>query len=159
MHKSVLRIVDIEPVVTRDDEVEVGLLTCYLENGDNFVLYNVPPEIARAIARLRSDDVYMDYSLDIRETIYELLIMLSPKLRSIAKHLAMVVIDGFDSRTMTFKASLFLEIDGIRLRKVMIPSHAIFLALLFNKPIYVTDDVVRISKELEEGEEEEDFME
>ncbi len=159
MHKSVLRIVDIEPVVTRDDDVEVGLLTCYLENGDNFVLYNVPPEIARAIAKLRSDDVYMDYSLDIRETIYELLIMLSPKLRSIAKHLAMVVIDGFDSRTMTFKASLFLEIDGIRLRKVMIPSHAIFLALLFNKPIYVTDDVVRISKELEEGEEEEDFME
>ncbi len=155
MQRSIIRIVDVEPIITRDDnDLEIGLLNCYLENGDNFILYNVPPEITRAIAKLRSEDTYFEYRSDNRETIFELLIMLSPRLRSIGRHLGTVIIDGFDEKTMTYRASLFLEVDGVRIKKTMIPSHAIFLALLFNKPIYVTDDVVRISKELEEGDED-----
>ena len=154
------RVVDVEPIVTKDeDDFEIGILTCYLENGDSFTLYNVPPEIARAIAKIMNYEEYLEVRGDGRSNIYELLIMLAPELRSIGKRINRVVIDGFNSNTLTYSASLFLEIDGVKIRKVMIPSHAIFLALLFNKPIYVTDDVVRISKELEEGEEEEDFME
>ncbi len=156
MTQQLHKVVDIEPMVAKEGEFEIGLLTCYLENGDSFVLYNVPPEIARAISKLRSDDAYFEAREDIRETIYELLIMLSPKLRDIGESIGMVIIDHFDMSTMTYRASLYIEVDGIRIRKVMIPSHAIFLALLFSKPIYVTDEVLRISKELESEEDEEE---
>ena len=156
MAQQLHKVVDVEPMIAKEGEFEIGLLTCYLENGESFVLYNIPPEIARAISKLRSDDAYFEIREDNRETIYELLIMLSPKLSEIGNSIGMVVIDHFDMSTMTYRASLYIEVDGIRIRKVMIPSHAIFLALLFNRPIYVTDEVLKISKDLEGEEEEED---
>ncbi len=154
MERRIYRIVDIEPIVTKDeDDYEVGILTCYLENGDNFTLYNVPPEIARAIAKIMNYEEYLEIRGDNRSNIYELLIMLAPEIRFLGKSINKVVIDGFNSKTLTYSASLFLEIDGVKIRKVMIPSHAIFIALLFNRPIYVTEEVLRISKELEEEDE------
>jgi bifunctional DNase/RNase len=53
---------------------------------------------------------------------------------------------------MVYKATLYLEVDGITIKKSMIPSHAIFIALLFDRPIYVTEEVLRISKELDDEE-------
>ncbi|RLG82460.1 MAG: hypothetical protein DRO09_00230 [Thermoprotei archaeon] len=155
MSVGLYRVVDVEPMITEDDDFETGILTCYLENGDSLVLYNIPPEIARAIGKLRSDDLILDVSND-RDTIYDLLIMLAPRLGEIRNSLNSVVIDYFNFKTMTYRASVYLEIDDIKVKKGMIPSHAIFLALLFNKPVYITDEVLKISRELNENSSEDD---
>ena len=158
--ESVLRVVDFEPLVTETDGYEMGALNCLLENGDVLTLYNVPIEITKAIAKLIKEDDVLDVEDDSRDSIYELLIMIHPKLEAFKESLNQVVIDSFNRTFGTYSASLYMNVDGIYLKRVMIPSHAIFLALLFDKPIYVTEEVVRISKELDEGpedNEEDDF--
>ena len=154
--ESVLRVVDFEPLVTETDGYEMGAINCLLENGDVLTLYNVPIEITKAIAKLIKDDdnVLEVEEEDSRDTIYELLIMIHPKLEAFKKSLNQVVIDSFNRTFGTYSASLYMNVDGIYLKRTMIPSHAIFLALLFGKPVYVTEEVVRISKELEEGPED-----
>jgi bifunctional DNase/RNase len=91
-----------------------------------------------------------------RDTIYELLIMIQPKLTEFKESIEGVVIDGFNRAYGTYSASIYMNVDGISLKRTMIPSHAIFLALLFNKPVYVTAEVVQISKELESEENDDD---
>ena len=149
---SVLRVVDFEPLITETDGYEMGALNCLLENGDVLTLYNVPIEITKAIAKLiKEDDILEVEDDDRRDSIYELLIMIHPKLKAFKESLNHVVIDSFNRSFSTYSASLYMHVDGIYIKRVMIPSHAIFLALLFNKPVYVTEDVVKVSKELEEG--------
>ena len=158
--ESVLRVVDFEPLITETDGYEMGALNCLLENGDVLTLYNVPLEITKAIAKLLKDDDILEVEEDSRDSIYELLIMIHPKLGAFKESVNQVIIDSFNRSFGTYSASLYMNVDGIYLKRVMIPSHAIFLALLFNKPIYVTEEVVRTSKELEEGPEdrnEDDF--
>ncbi len=147
---NLIRITDVEPFITETDDLMAGALTCYLERGGSFVLYYVPIEVARAIARLKSMDEVVEAADDFRDSIYELLIMMAPKLSDLGRSIEMVVIDGYNEGNAAYSASLYLNADGIKVRYTLIPSHAIFLAMLFNKPIYVTEEVVKISQELEE---------
>ncbi len=147
-----LRIVEFEPLITESDGFEMGALNCILEDGDVVTLYNIPLEITRAIAKLVRYDDLEPHEPDMRDTIYELLIMIQPKLTEFKESIEGVVIDGFNRTYGTYSASMYMNVDGISLKRTMIPSHAIFLALLFNKPVYVTAEVVKISKELEKEE-------
>lgn len=155
--ERLLKVVDIEPLITQADGFEMGALNCILENGDVVTLYNVPLDITRAIARLiREDEIDVGYD-DFRDSIYELLIMVQPKLAVFHESIDKVVIDGFDRTLGTYSASVYMDVDGISLKRTLIPSHAIFVALLFNKPVFVTDYIIEISKELEQNEEGEGF--
>ncbi len=154
---NLVRVTDVEPFVTEADDFMSGALTCYLEHGGSVVLYYVPLEVARAIARLKAMEEVIEAAQDFRDSIYELLIMMAPKLRDLGESIEMVVIDGYNEKSATYSASLYLNADGIKVKYTLIPSHAIFLAMLFNKPIYVTEEIVRISQELESMSEEDEF--
>ncbi len=155
---TLIRVTDVEPFVTESEDFISGALTCYLERGGSFVLYYVPVEVARAIARLKALDEVIELANDFRDSIYELLIMMSPKLKELGNSIERVVIDGYNERNAAYSASLYLNADGIEVKYTLIPSHAIFLALLFNKPIYVTEDIVKISQELEEDLNDDDVF-
>ena len=54
-----------------------------------------------------------------------------------------VIIDELDTNTGLYTAKLFINIEGkMKMTIPMVPSHAIYLALLTDKPIYVDEDLV-----------------
>lgn len=133
-----------------EEFIEIAALHCYLENDEVFTLYNVPLEIARAIEKLNNpvdEDPLNSLNAD-RESVYDVLLLLAPKLRELKNSIKRVVIDSYDAHRGVYNASIHIKINGISLRKRMIPSHAIFISLLFSKPIYVTREVLEISKML-----------
>lgn len=156
--ERIVRVVDIEPLIARTDGFEMGALNCITEEGDSIVLYNAPLEITKAIARILREELPLGGEEDYRDSIFDVLIMVQPKLTQLEESISRVVIDGFNRRLGTYSASIYMEIDGISLKRTVIPSHAIFIALLFNKPIYVTEKVVEISKELEKEEMQEEDL-
>ncbi|MEO3992975.1 MAG: bifunctional nuclease domain-containing protein [Desulfurococcaceae archaeon TW002] len=149
---KLLRVVGVESVMMSDLEefIEIAALHCYLENNEVFTLYNVPLEIARAIEKLNNpvSEEQLSPLNDSRESLYDVLLLLAPKLRELKNSIKRVVIDSYDTNRGVYNASIHIKINGISLRKKMIPSHAIFISLLFNKPIYVTREVLEISKML-----------
>jgi len=157
-NERIVRVVDIEPLIARTDGFEMGALNCITEEGDSIVLYNAPLEITKAIARILREELPLGGEEDYRDSIFDVLIMVQPKLTQLEESISRVVIDGFNRRLGTYSASIYMEIDGISLKRTVIPSHAIFIALLFNKPIYVTEKVVEISKELEKEEMQEEDL-
>ncbi|MCE4610564.1 MAG: DUF151 domain-containing protein [Desulfurococcales archaeon] len=116
---------------------EVPVIELKLENGRRFLMSNVPPEIVEAIQVLNNQ-------LDIprRQSIY-ILLMHNEEFKDIlTRSIKEVIIDELDEARGLYTASLILEEDGFHLTLKMIPSHAIFLALLAGKPIYVREDLV-----------------
>lgn len=149
---ELLRVVGVESVLMSDLEefIEVAALYCYLENDEVFTLYNVPLEIAKAIEKLNNpaDEDSLGSSNNDRESVYDVLLLLAPKLRELRNSIKRVIIDSYDVQKGIYNASIHISIGGISLKKRMIPSHAIFISLLFNKPIYVTREVLEISRML-----------
>lgn len=151
---NLLRVVGVESVLVSDLEefIEIAALHCYLENNEIFTLYNVPFEIAKAIEKLNNplSEEHLDLldENDSRESVYDVLLLLAPKLRELKNSIKKVVIDSYDANKGVYKASIHMKINGISLQKKMIPSHAIFISLLFEKPIYITKEVLEISKAL-----------
>lgn len=149
---ELLRVVGVESVLMSDLEefIEIAALHCYLENDEIFTLYNVPLEIAKAIEKLNNpvNEEPPNSLEDSRESVYDVLLLLAPKLRELKNSIKRVVIDSYDPNKGVYNASIHMKINGISLRKKMIPSHAIFISLLFNKPVYVTREILEISKAL-----------
>lgn len=147
-----LRVVGVEPVLMSDLEefIEIAALHCYLENDEVFTLYNIPLEIAKAIEKLNNPagEEPLNPASDERESVYDVLLLLAPKLRELRNSIKRVVIDSYDVSRGVYNASIHMKIDGVTLKKRMIPSHAIFVSLIFDKPIYVTKEVLEISKAL-----------
>ncbi len=126
---------------------EIPVIELRLENGRRFLMSNVPPEIVEAIQ-------VMNNQLDVprRQSIY-ILLMNNQEFRDIVtRSVKEVIIDELDEVRGLYTASLVLEENGFHLTLKMIPSHAIFLALLAGKPIYVREDLVEQAAEDEEEE-------
>jgi len=111
-----------------------------LEDGRVFTMYAVPPEVIEAIIMIERNDppprrqslfTFLAYN----ESFKDLLDVVLEK----------VVIDEFDPNTGLYTATVHLESDGLSLAVKMIPSHAVYLALVGGKPVYVTEDLVEIS--------------
>ncbi len=151
------KVIELEPYLITDNEGYSlgGSITCYLDNGEEFHLYNVPTEIVIAMAKMKDSMSELYEPENFRDTVFGVLIMFIEKLRPLKDSITRVVIDGFNPEDLVYKASLYINVDGMSIRKSMIPSHAIFLALLFNKPIYVSEDILKIAKELEKDYDEE----
>ncbi len=139
----------------------IPVIVLELEDGREFTLYNVPYEIVRAINKLQSGEFS---GPDERETLFDLAVDLRDMLQGLGESLERVVIDYLDYSTALYTASAYFRFGGLALRRRMVPSHAIFLALLFNKPIYVMSSLVDQQEEFEaraglEEDEEEEFEE
>jgi bifunctional DNase/RNase len=124
---------------------EVPVLELRLENGRRFLMSNVPPEIVEAIQVLNNRK-----DVPRRQSIYILLMNNESFKDVVVRNIKEVIIDELDMRTGLYTASLVLEEDGFHLTLKMIPSHAVFLALLAGKPIYVREDLAAGAEEEEE---------
>ncbi len=160
METELIRVTSVDPIFAyqryarQTVYIPVGL-RLNLEDGRHFEMYSVPPDVIEAIMMLRKGDppprrqslfAFLAYHEDFRDLFDAVL--------------DKVVIDEFDRETGLYTATVHFEANGLRLEVKMIPSHAIFLALVTDKPIYVSEELVRIyEEEMEEFEDYDEFEE
>jgi len=125
----------------------VPVIVLELEDGREFILYHVPLEIVRAINKLQSSE---PGEMGDRESVFELMVDMRDLLSGLGERLEYVVIDEIDPQLSLYTAKAFFDLGGIGMKRRMIPSHAVFLALLFGKPIYVSKRLVDMQEEFEE---------
>jgi len=122
----------------------VPVITCHLEDGRQFILYYVPYEIVVAINRIQGEK----YDIE-RESVFDVLPMVTGDLRDKLKgRIKAVYIDYLNKETMLYTATMEIKIDGAIVRRKMIPSHAIYLALLSNSDIYILDELIKHQEEM-----------
>ena len=144
----------------------IPVIVLDLEDGREFTLYNVPYEIVRAINKLQASG---PDTLGERETIFDVIVDMREFVSGIGARLERVVVDEIDYTTALYTAKAFFDLGGIYMTRRMVPSHAIFLALLFGRPIYVSKRLVdeqemygrregaAVSRGEDEEEDEEEF--
>lgn len=130
----------------------VPVIVMELEDGREFTLYNVPIDIVEALTKMESagDEPTMPGP---RETIYDVMIAMKEFLKELGERLEYVVVDYLDPQTYLYTAKAAFNLGGIYMFRRMVPSHAVFLATLFGKPIYVSKKLVD-EQEAMHGEEE-----
>ena len=126
-----------------------------LEDGSEFALYNVPYEIVYILNKIEKGEIDLTSS---RDTIFDLLASLTGLLSDLQNALEYVVIDEIDYSTFPYTAKISINLGGIYMTRKMVPSHAIFLARLFKKPIYVSRRLVEEQELLEKRMQEESSL-
>ena len=122
-----------------------------LEDGREFRMYYITPEIAITISYMREGSQQPP-----RRSLFDFLAYYDPFKDALSRNLKRVVIDELDASTGLYNASVELEDEeGFKTTVKMIPSHAVFLAVLAEAPIYVHRKLIEV-QELEEGESGED---
>jgi len=120
------------------------IISCHLEDGRQFNLYYVPYEIVIAINRIQGEDYEVD-----RESLFDVLPMIAGEFKDVLKaRIKAVYIDGLNRKTMLYSAAMEIKVDGAIIKRKMIPSHAIYLALLTNSEVYVAEELVKHQEEL-----------
>jgi len=122
----------------------VPVIVCYLEDGRQFVLFHVPAEIVISIRGLLDDKSFYERFQEFhrRDTVYEILGSISEIKEILSKRIERVVIDDIIREYGVYVATIELKFDGIIIERKMIPSHAIYLAILSGKPIFVKKELV-----------------
>lgn len=120
------------------------IITCHLEDGRQFNLYYVPYEVVVAINRMQGED----YGVD-RESLFDILPMITSEFKDALKgRIRAVYVDYLNRETMLYTATMEINVDGTIIRKRMIPSHAIYLALVTGSEIYVADELIKYQEEI-----------
>jgi len=111
---------------------EIPLLSFELENGENFLMANIPVSIAIEIASRLNNLESNDSRLTIAELIPEVLIV------------EKVVIDSVVPYSTTYQATVTIRLEGFSEVQhfQMIPSHATLLAIIADTPIYVSKSII-----------------
>jgi bifunctional DNase/RNase len=124
-------------------------IVCYLDDNRQFMLSNVPVEIVLAIRKLNNKDGIIEE----RENVFDILNFIPEVKDNLEKHIEKVIIDQLNEKIGVYSASIELKFgDSIVIEKRMIPSHAVFLALLTKKPIYVRRNLVDEQENEDKGE-------
>ncbi|MEM0199624.1 MAG: DUF151 domain-containing protein [Saccharolobus sp.] len=130
----------------------IPTIVCYLEDGRQFYLFSVPAEIVVAINKTKGNKEEEEVG-DKRENIYDILTFIPEVVDQFSKHLEKVTVDDIIRETGVYVATVEFKFDGVTIQKRMIPSHAIFLAVIANKPIFVKKELVdEQEKESREGQ-------
>ena len=121
----------------RGQYAEIPLLNFELENGENFLMTNIPVSIAIEIARKLNGVEGGDSRLTIAELIPEVCVV------------DRVVIDSIIPYSNAYQATVEIRLEGFSelQRFQMIPSHATLLALISGTQIYVSNSVIRTTDE------------
>lgn len=109
-----------------------------LEENRELTLYYVPYEVVEAINLVGGADLSISKIVGRdRESIFDLLATHEDIKSLLAHDLEKVVIDELDVETGLFTAKVFFTDGRNRVIRRMIPSHAVFLAFVTGRPIYV----------------------
>ncbi len=119
-----------------------------LEDGRTLTLVNIPMDVANAIRALKGD-----VEFPRRKSVFDLLANYEAFREELSRTLKRVIIDELDMTTGLYTATVEFEDEGMVSRVKMIPSHAIFLALLTGAPIYVSEELVDLEDSLDRDEE------
>jgi bifunctional DNase/RNase len=154
--EELVRVTSVEPFyrVVEDSRTHMTFslvgLSLTLEDGGEFTLVNIPYDVAEAIKILNDGSVPPR-----RQSIYTFLASHEEFKELIGRTLKRVIIDEVDLTTGLYTATVEFEGSGINLSVKMIPSQAIYLAMITGKPIYVTRRLVEMERKMnEEGGEE-----
>lgn len=112
-------------------------VTCVLEDDRVFHLERVPPEIVFSLKKMNGENIGDD-----RERLVDILVSVPEAINSIAKYLKRIIINSVDSDTGIYSALVEFGDGAITIKRKMVPSHAIFLARLTNRPIYIKRELV-----------------
>jgi bifunctional DNase/RNase len=112
-------------------------------------MVNIPSDVAEALAVYRGS-----LTPPRRQSIYTFLLSNESFKEALARGLKRVVIDELDPITGLYTASVEFEDEGVNITIKMIPSHAVYLALLTGKSIYVKKELVDQQEKFGEYEEE-----
>lgn len=115
---------------------EIPLLNFELENGENFLMTNIPVSIAVDIARRINGVEGTDARLTIGELIAEICIVQK------------ITIDSIVPYSNAYQATVEIRLEGFSdvHHFQMIPSHATLLALIANADIYVSESLIKTSE-------------
>ncbi|MEM0340614.1 MAG: DUF151 domain-containing protein [Acidilobaceae archaeon] len=115
-------------------------LDLILEDKRVFSMVNIPSDVAEAIRVMKGEA-----QAPRRQSFFVLALFHESLKEALSQHIEDVVIDELDRATGLYSASVRFTENGAVLTIKMIPSHAVFLALLSNKPIYVLEKLVEDS--------------
>ncbi len=152
---GVIRVVDVYVSQRLVRDLQKGFswyvveLNLALEDGRLFTMVNIPSDVAEALAVHRGF-----ITPPRRQSIYTFLLSNEIFKEVLARGLKRVVIDELDPITGLYTASVDFEDEGVNMTIKMIPSHAIYLALLAGKNIYVKKELVDQQERFEEYGEE-----
>ncbi len=146
---KLIKVIDVDAevreVVQGSYRLPLTLIRCRLEDSREFVLYHVPLEIVRAINKMKG--LLEEDPSSARHSLFDILPYFEKAVEQFRKVIEKVVIDELDPKTKLFyTAKLYLDLDKVKMKIPMIPSHAIYLALITEKPIYVSEELVRKSE-------------
>ncbi len=122
-------------------------LSLSLENDEEFSMVNIPVDVAEAIKMINNGELPPQ-----RQSIYTFLSSHEDFKELMRRTLKRVIIDEFEPDTGVYTATVEFEDGSISIKVKMIPSHAIYLALITDKPIYVSKKLLDMEKKWEEGE-------
>ena len=124
------------------EHVDIPLLNFELENGENFLMANIPISIALNISRIIGGIEGNDSRLTLAELIPEICVV------------EKIIIDSIIPYSNAYQATVEIRLEGFSdvQHYQMIPSHATLLALLANADIFVSDNVISATDNLEEME-------
>lgn len=153
-----LRAVDVYVSQSFIRDVRTGIgayvieLNLILEGGKTFKMVNIPADVAEAIRVYNNEAPYPS-----RQSLFAFLLNNEYFREMLTNTMKDVRIDHLDQNTGLYTATVNFQEEGVSLAVKMIPSHAVYLALIAGKPIYVREDLVdeQEYEEEEEGYEEE----
>ena len=121
----------------------IPTMVLYLEDGREFKMFQIPVEIVIALNRLQEKRDYEKFlGGDRRENIYDIIAFSSEVKEQLNKIINRVIINDVNEEYGVYIATVEFKFDGVIIEKQLIPSHAVFLALVANKPIYVKKNLV-----------------
>ena len=124
----------------RNEYMDIPLLNFELENGENFLMANIPVSIALNISRIIGGIEGNDSRLTLAELIPEICVV------------EKIIIDSIIPYSNAYQATVEIRLEGFSdvQHYQMIPSHATLLALLANADIFVSDNIIRTTDNLED---------
>ncbi|HIH90261.1 bifunctional nuclease family protein [Ignicoccus hospitalis] len=144
MEGRLVRVVDvdarIEEIYQNAHLTPITVMICKLEDSRTFRLYYIPIEIVYAIKNLKEG--FGEVPRNARNSLFDILPYFESVIENFKSVIEKVVIDELDEDSGLYTAKLFLNLGSVKLSIPMIPSHAIYLALITDKPIYVDEKLL-----------------
>ncbi len=119
------------------------VMSLHLEDGREFTMVNVEPLVVLALNKRQSPSLSIEPLLgDERLSIFDALTLSENVMKALKESVDSVVVADLNRRQGTYIAYLRLRVGDAIIEKPMIPSHAIYLAIITGKPIYVNESLI-----------------
>ncbi|MCG2888521.1 MAG: DUF151 domain-containing protein [Sulfolobales archaeon] len=127
------------------------VMVLHLEDGRDFTMVNVEFLVVLALYKRNAGSEAVRRLIDDdRLTAFDFIASSDMLVETLKNYIDSVVIAELNEKRGTYTAYIRLKKDGIVIEKPMIPSHAVYLALVANKPIYVNEKLLEDTRNFEE---------